>query len=352
MFTRALITALAMAAITAPQDDRGTVPPTGYGPGGTTVALADGGTAKALTAAAGAVCWSDADSLELTAAGSSGQLLRSAGTSAPTWTGETFPASTTANQLLYSSATNTVAGLATGNSSVLVTSSGGVPSLATDIPTAVTIGGAAIYRAGGTDVALLDGGTNASLTAVQGGVCYGTASALALSAAGTSGALLQSAGTSAPAYTTATYPSTCASGSIVQATGTNVIGCAATMPSVTGNLIVGGYLQPNTGLFTGTTTGTVSVGVSGQFTAAASSTGISGSADVGWSRGGSHLWSATDGGGGEGKMAAPGEVQDVATSCTKGEIMIDTGGATVEICVCTATNTIRCVATATTNPLD
>jgi len=44
-----------------------------------------------------------------------------------------------------------------------------------------------VYVTSGTDVALTDGGTNATLTAVNGAVCYSTASALALSAAGTSG---------------------------------------------------------------------------------------------------------------------------------------------------------------------
>ena len=52
--------------------------------------------------------------------------------------GGTGLSSTTVNQLLYSSATSTIAGLATANSSVLVTSAGGVPSLSTTIP-AVTL---------------------------------------------------------------------------------------------------------------------------------------------------------------------------------------------------------------------
>src|SRR3972149_5913393 len=68
----------------------------------------------------------------------------------------TYPATTTVSQLLYSSADNTVAGLATANSGVLVTSGTGVPSIATDIPTAVTIGTAYVYRVGGTDVADAD----------------------------------------------------------------------------------------------------------------------------------------------------------------------------------------------------
>ena len=57
-----------------------------------------------------------------------------------------------------------------------------------------------VYVSSGTDVALADGGTNASLTAVNGGVCYSSASALALTAAGTTNQLLQSAGAAAPTW--------------------------------------------------------------------------------------------------------------------------------------------------------
>jgi hypothetical protein len=150
-------------------------------------------------------------SLSSFADGSSGQVLRSAGTAIPAWSTATYPgtatgtgtilradgtnwaASTstfadtyTANNLLYASSSNTVAGLATANSGVLVTSGAGVPSIGTDIPTAVTIGSAYVYRAGGTDIALADGGTAASLTASTGGIVYSGAAALAILAGDTS----------------------------------------------------------------------------------------------------------------------------------------------------------------------
>ncbi len=82
----------------------------------------------------------------------------------PVTNGGTGLASTTANQILYSSASNTIAGLASGNSGVLVTDGSGVPSITTDIPTAVTIGTAYVYRAGGNDVALADGGSPTTRT--------------------------------------------------------------------------------------------------------------------------------------------------------------------------------------------
>lgn len=54
--------------------------------------------------------------------------------------GGTGLSSTTANQLLYSSATNTISGLATSNNSVLATNGSGVPSLTTSLPAAVQVG--------------------------------------------------------------------------------------------------------------------------------------------------------------------------------------------------------------------
>lgn len=52
----------------------------------------------------------------------------------------------------------------------------------------------------GTDIALADGGTNASLTASAGAVAYSTASAFAFTTVGTSGQLLQSGATGAPSW--------------------------------------------------------------------------------------------------------------------------------------------------------
>ncbi len=92
------------------------------------------------------------------ALGSVGKILRSDGTDL-VYSTATYPATVTVNRLLYASATNVISDLATANSGILVTSIGGVPSIATDIPTAVTIGGAYVYRVGGTDVSVADGGT-------------------------------------------------------------------------------------------------------------------------------------------------------------------------------------------------
>lgn len=49
------------------------------------LSLARGGTNKNITAVAGAVVWTDSDSMELTSAGTTGQALISGGTATPTW---------------------------------------------------------------------------------------------------------------------------------------------------------------------------------------------------------------------------------------------------------------------------
>jgi len=102
--------------------------------------------------------------------------------------------------------------LATANSGVLVTSGTGVPSIATDIPTAITIGAAYIYRAGGTDVSPADGGSGAStLTGILLG--NGTSAFTGLTtSAGIAGAISDETGSGAlvfgtsPGFTTAANP--------------------------------------------------------------------------------------------------------------------------------------------------
>ena len=82
----------------------------------------------------------------------------------------------------------------------------------------------------GTAVGLAYGGTNANLTAVAGGVIYSGASALAISAAGTSGQVLTSAGASAPTWTA--QASLVVGTATVATTATNIAGGSA------GNLII------------------------------------------------------------------------------------------------------------------
>ncbi len=123
--------------------------------------LANGGTAANLTAVNGGIVYSGASALAISAAGSSGQILQSAGAATPVWTTATYPATTTANQLLYSSANNIVAGLSSGNSSVLVTDGSGTPSFSTTLPASIILSNTT-YLGASTGVGL--SATNGVLT--------------------------------------------------------------------------------------------------------------------------------------------------------------------------------------------
>ena len=118
---------------------------------------------------------SAANTTSMLAPGANGQVLMSQGPGANVaWDPVSYPLATTINQILYSNGANTVTGLATQNSGILVTSAGGAPSIGTDIPATVTIGGGNyIYRAGGTQIPFSDGGTNANLSLLPvGGLIY------------------------------------------------------------------------------------------------------------------------------------------------------------------------------------
>ena len=76
-----------------------------------------------------------------------------------------------------------------------------------------------------TNIALGHGGTNASLTASNGGIFYSTASAGAiLAGTSTAGKMLQSGATAAPTWSTATYPSITTTNQVLYSTATNTIG--------------------------------------------------------------------------------------------------------------------------------
>ena len=92
----------------------------------------------------------------------SGQVLQSQGSSAdPAFSTATYPSTTTANQILYSSSANTVTGLATANNGVLTTNASGVPV----VTSMASNGGLLIGSASGAPtVSTLTAGTGISIT--------------------------------------------------------------------------------------------------------------------------------------------------------------------------------------------
>lgn len=110
--------------------------------------------------------------------GATNRALLSGNNANPAWSSATYPASTTVSQILYSSGTNTITGLATANNGLLVTSATGVPSI--------------------------------------------------LAGPGTTGNILQSNAAAAPSFSTATYPSTTTVSQILYSSSANVVAGLAT----------------------------------------------------------------------------------------------------------------------------
>ncbi|PWU05063.1 MAG: hypothetical protein C5B43_03855 [Verrucomicrobia bacterium] len=106
------------------------------------VALSSGGTNNAsLTASNGGIVWSDATKLNVLAGTATArQVLLSGSSATPAWSTATYPATTTINQILYSSSANVITGLATANNSVLATGAGGIPAFTQSLPTQVQVG--------------------------------------------------------------------------------------------------------------------------------------------------------------------------------------------------------------------
>jgi hypothetical protein len=128
------------------------------------------------TPTAGSIPYGDGSTLSYSSVGTAGQVLLSGGSGSPTWS---------------SAGTGSVTSVAvSGGATGLTTSGGPITTSGT-----ITIAGTLAYGNGGT------GGT---ATPTAGTIPYGTGTALAYSAAGTSGQVLTSGGAGAPTWTTVT----------------------------------------------------------------------------------------------------------------------------------------------------
>lgn len=178
--------------------------------GGGSITIANAGVTSFQTSLAG-----------LTPSTSTTGAVTLAGTLGATSGGTGSASAPTAGQFLYSSGGTTYAPT-TLSSQAVTTISFGTTGLT---PSAATSG--AVTVAG--TLALANGGTNASLTAVNGGVVYSGASALAITAAGTSGQYLRSNGAAAPTWVTLTngglqlYAENASTPTAPSATGTNAV---------------------------------------------------------------------------------------------------------------------------------
>ena len=154
-----------------------------------------------------------------TSVGANGTLAQSNG-SIYTFTTATYPSTTTANQLLYSSATNTVGGLTSANSATLVTNASGVPAWTSSM----TNGQVLIGSTGGTPVpALITGSGGITVTPGAGSITIsgGGGGYSWTEVTGTSQTMAANSGyiTNNPALVTLTLPTTAALGTTLSIAG-------------------------------------------------------------------------------------------------------------------------------------
>ncbi|MBK9294122.1 MAG: hypothetical protein IPM57_06705 [Oligoflexia bacterium] len=123
--------------------------------GATILPLANGGTNKNMTAANGGIVWTDADSMEVIAAGTAGYILTSGGAGAPTWT-QTLP--------VANGGTGTTNGSITGTGALTFTA-GGANSNINLVPT-----GTGTVDVGGKKITSLADPTAATDAATRGWV--------------------------------------------------------------------------------------------------------------------------------------------------------------------------------------
>jgi len=151
-----------------------------------------------------------------------GQVLQSAGNAAdPAFSTATYPLTTTVSQILYSSATNVVSGLATANRGVLTTGATGVPvitQLATDGQLIIgsTAGApAAALLTAGSGVSIVNASNSITISASGGGLTW-TVITIDQSAVVANGYICNKAG-----LLILTLPASAAIGDIIHVTGIN-----------------------------------------------------------------------------------------------------------------------------------
>lgn len=131
------------------------------------LSLANGGTAATLTASNGGIFYSTASAgAILSGTATANQILMSGASTTPAWSTATYPATTTINQILYSSSANTIGGLATANSGTLITNASGVPSIQTLTAGQILIG----TTASAPTATTLTPGTGITITSASGSI--------------------------------------------------------------------------------------------------------------------------------------------------------------------------------------
>ncbi len=163
-----------------------------------TLPVVNGGTGATTLTSNGIIYGNGTSTVGITAAGTNGQVLtNSSGT--PVWTTASYPATTTINQLLFSSSANIIIGLAVGTSGqVLSTNASGVPTWITPSNGNITGTGTTDYvtkwTTGGSVLGnslIYDNGTNVGINTTTPGYNASGSFEQALSILGTNGSVLE-----------------------------------------------------------------------------------------------------------------------------------------------------------------
>jgi hypothetical protein len=188
------------------------------------------------TPTAGSVPYGTGSTLAYTAAGTSGQFLKSNGSGAPTW--------------VTAAGTGTVTSVDVSGGTTGLTASGGPVTTSGTITIAGTL-------------ATANGGTGGTATPTAGTIPYGTGTALGYSPVGTSGQVLTSGGAGAPTWTTVTGTGTVTSVNV--SGGTTGLTYSGGPITGSGTITMAGTLavaNGGTGVTTSTGTGSVVLGTS------------------------------------------------------------------------------------------
>ena len=227
-----------------------------------TLGVANGGTGNTSLTAHGVMLGNGTSAVSVTVAGTAGQILRSGGSAAdPSWSTATYPSTAATGTILYANGPNSITSSSTPTLGVAGTSAGalglsGASSGVVTLQTASTAGtwSLTLPTSAGTNnyvlttdgtgvtswsavsasvisgiVPLANGGTNAALTANTGGIVYSGASALSiLAGTATANQIILSGSNAAPSWSTATYPSTAAVGTMLNAGVLNAVSATPT----------------------------------------------------------------------------------------------------------------------------
>ena len=187
------------------------------------LSLANGGTGASLTANDGGIFYSTGSAGAILAGTvTAHQVLLSGSSSAPVWSTATYPASTTINQLLYSSSNNVIAGLSAANRATLVSATTGAPIWSNSMDDGYIIIGstgaqpqaAQIFNGPGISISNGPNSITVSSTTGGGGLIWSVVSGTTQTAAAGNGYI-----TSNGSLTTVSLPASCAPGDMVAVQG-------------------------------------------------------------------------------------------------------------------------------------